>query len=57
MSAPINLVTEQEWKKKFRPNMEDAAEEREDDGDGEDDDEISEEEYQLEENNRHKYSL
>lgn len=51
LSAPINLVMEQEWRKKFRPQMEDAAEE---DGDEESDEEG---EYQIEETNRHNYSL
>lgn len=51
-SAPINLVMEQEWKEKYRPTMDDAAEEADDDED--------EEEFTSrsdEDSNRHKYSL
>lgn len=55
LSAPINLVMEQEWKEKYRPGMEDAAEE------ADDDDEEDESEFPFRsddiEGNRHKYSL
>lgn len=58
MSAPINLVMEQEFKKKFQLDMVEASEEEEEEQAGDDDDDNEEEgEYLVEENNRYKYSL